>query len=59
MENGILAFGVIILAGIAWLGQICLDRARHEAELDVAQVRNNVPNHEEPVVLHMDFQVVR
>ena len=51
--------GGVALAVIIWVSNRCLNRARHEAELDIAQVRNNVPNHEEPVVLHMDLQVVR
>ena len=59
MENGLLMFGVVAIAGLIWLSNHCLNRARHEAELDVAQVRNNVANHEEPVVLHMNLQVVR
>ena len=35
-----------------------LRRARHQAELDVTQVGNDIADHEEPVVLHVDLQVV-
>lgn len=33
-------------------------RTRHEAELDIAQICNDVANHKEPVVLHVDFEIV-
>lgn len=35
-----------------------LRRAGHEAELDVTEIRDDIPNHEEPIVLHVDLQVV-
>jgi|LakMenEpi03Aug12_release.lakeMendotaPanAssembly.Ray.scaffolds.fasta_scaffold2617767_2 hypothetical protein len=35
-----------------------LTRTRHQAKLDIAQVCNDIPDHEEPVVLHVNFQVI-
>ena len=34
-------------------------RTGHQTQLDVAQIRNHVANHQEPIILHVDLQVIR
>lgn len=35
-----------------------LGRTVHQTKLDISQIRNNVSNHQEPVILHVNFQIV-
>ncbi len=35
-----------------------LRRARHQAKLDVSEIGNDISDHQEPVILHVNFQIV-
>lgn len=30
----------------------------HQTQLNVPQIRNNIPNHQEPIILHVNFQII-
>ena len=38
---------------------LCLGRTRHQTQLDIAQIRNDIANHDEPIIFHVNLQVVR